>query len=203
VTSHAKIPESNREEKLFSLFTIVNFKNDPCRSTDTSSNSNSGSGYRNGTCYTSSECTDKGGSPKGKCAAGFGICCVFTLNGDESTQTVNYNDTYIQNPGFPTVYTDTSSLSYTVNKCQDDICWIRLDFDTFELASQTSERSNIDSFEMKESESLYNYPVLAGSNSGQHGKPKSIMCRQQQHSGHCTKYVDICHQIWLLFAINF
>ena len=84
-----------------------------------------------------------------------------------------------------------------------DICWIRLDFDTFELASQTSERSNIDSFEMKESESLYNYPVLAGSNSGQHGKPKSIMCRQQQHSGHCTKYVDICHQIWLLFAINF
>jgi len=168
VTSHAKIPESNREEKLFSLFTIVNFKNDPCRSTDTSSNSNSGSGYRNGTCYTSSECTDKGGSPKGKCAAGFGICCVFTLNGDESTQTVNYNDTYIQNPGFPTVYTDTSSLSYTVNKCQDDICWIRLDFDTFELASQTSERSNIDSFEMKESESLYNYPVLAGSNSGQH-----------------------------------
>ena len=69
--------------------------------------------------YSASECTDKGGSPKGKCAAGFGICCVFTLNGDDSTQTVNYNDTYIQNPGFPTVYTDTSSLSYTVNKCQD------------------------------------------------------------------------------------
>ena len=62
-----------------------------------------------------------------------------------------------------------------------DICWIRLDFDTFELASQTSERSNVDSFEMKESESLYNYPVLAGSNSGQHGKQKSIMCRHQQH----------------------
>jgi hypothetical protein len=151
---------------LFSLFTIVNFKNDPCRSTDTSSSSNSE--YRNGTCYTSSECTDKGGSPKGKCAAGFGICCVFTLSGDDSTQTVKYNDTYIQNPGFPTVYTDTSALSYTVNKCQDDICWIRLDFDKFELASQTSELSNIDSFTMSESANLYNYPVLAGTNSGQH-----------------------------------
>ena len=44
--------------------------------------------------YFASECTDKGGSPKGKCAAGFGICCVFTLTGDDSTQTVNYNDTY-------------------------------------------------------------------------------------------------------------
>lgn len=165
-TSQAKIPESNREEKLFSLFTIVNFKNDPCRSTDTSSSSNTA--YRNGTCYTSSECTDKGGSPKGKCAAGFGICCVFTLSGDDSTQTVKYNDTYIQNPGFPTVYTDTSALSYTVNKCQDDICWIRLDFDKFVLASQESELSNIDSFTMSESANLYNYPVLAGTNSGQH-----------------------------------
>merc|ERR1712223_2315985 len=165
-TLQAKKPESNREEKLFSLFTIVNFKNDPCRSTDSSSSSNSG--YRNGTCYTSSECTDKGGSPKGKCAAGFGICCVFTLSGDDSTQTVKYNDTYIQNPGFPTVYTDTSTLSYTVNKCQDDICWVRLDFDTFVLASQTDEISTTDGFAISESENLYNYPTLAGTNSGQH-----------------------------------
>ena len=71
------------------------------------------------TLYSISECTDKGGSPKGKCAAGFGICCVFTLRGDDSTQEVNNNDTYIQNPGFPTVYTDSSGLSYTVNKCKD------------------------------------------------------------------------------------
>jgi len=166
-TSHAKIPESNREDKLFSLFTIVNFKNDPCQSTDTSSSSNTE--YRNGTCYTSSECTDKGGSAKGKCAAGFGICCVFTIGrDDDSTQEVNYNDTYIQNPGYPTVYTDTSTLSYTVNKCQDDICWVRLDFDTFVLASQTDEISTTDGFAISESENLYNYPTLAGTNSGQH-----------------------------------
>jgi len=166
-TSHAKIPESNREDKLFSLFTIVNFKNDPCRSTDTSSSTNTE--YRNGTCYTSSECTDKGGSAKGKCAAGFGICCVFTIGrDDDSTQEVNYNDTYIQNPGYPTVYTDTSTLSYTVNKCQDDICWLRLDFDTFVLGSQTTETSNTDSFEITESAQLYTYPILAGTNTGQH-----------------------------------
>ena len=63
-----------------------------------------------------SECSSNGGSSKGSCAAGFGVCCVFTINSDSSL-TVNYNDTYIQNPGYPSTYTGTSSLTYTINKC--------------------------------------------------------------------------------------
>ena len=78
--------------------------------------------------YFASECTDKGGSPKGKCAAGFGICCVFTLNGDDSTQTVNYNDTYIQNPDYPSTYGGTSSLTYTINKCSNGKSYKILEF---------------------------------------------------------------------------
>ena len=31
-----------------------------------------------GTCYTVSECTSKGGTADGNCAAGFGACCTFT-----------------------------------------------------------------------------------------------------------------------------
>ena len=31
-----------------------------------------------GTCYTISECTSKGGTADGNCAAGFGACCTFT-----------------------------------------------------------------------------------------------------------------------------
>ena len=31
-----------------------------------------------GTCYTASECTSKGGSADGNCAAGFGACFTFT-----------------------------------------------------------------------------------------------------------------------------
>ena len=34
------------------------------------SNGGTGSSYRNGTCYTSSECTDAGGRAQGNCAAG-------------------------------------------------------------------------------------------------------------------------------------
>ena len=49
-----------RDKKLFSLFSVVTFKNDGCSS----------SSSRNGTCYTSSECLSKGGLAKGNCAAG-------------------------------------------------------------------------------------------------------------------------------------
>ena len=34
---------------------------------------------------TSRECGDKGGSSKGSCAAGFGVCCVFMYNDDDKT----------------------------------------------------------------------------------------------------------------------
>ena len=29
-----------------------------------------------GTCLTSEECTDKGGTTDGNCAASFGVCCI-------------------------------------------------------------------------------------------------------------------------------
>ena len=37
----------------------------------------SGSLYRNGTCYTSSECSNKGGQTAGSCAAGYFIFFFF------------------------------------------------------------------------------------------------------------------------------
>ena len=73
---------------------------------------------RNGTCFTATECTDNSGTASGNCASGFGICCLFTISGTTGL-TVSQNNTYIQNPSFPSVYTDTTALSYTVNKCAD------------------------------------------------------------------------------------
>merc|ERR1711899_513401 len=119
---------TDRDGKLFSLFTIVNFKNDPCVSS--SSLSSGSTPYRNGTCYTASECSSKGGSSKGNCASGFGVCCIFLYDSTDQT-TINYNDTYIQNPSYPSTYGETNSLTYTVNKCSDDVCFLRLDFETF------------------------------------------------------------------------
>jgi hypothetical protein len=49
------------------LFNVIQFANAPCNSTDNS---------RTGVCFTTSECSNKGGRSGGVCAAGFGVCCV-------------------------------------------------------------------------------------------------------------------------------
>ena len=48
----------------------------------------------------------------------FGVCCVFFE--DECGTTIDKNQTYIRNPGFPSEYSEgTSSCSYTIKKCDD------------------------------------------------------------------------------------
>jgi len=50
--------------------------------------------------------------------------------------TVSQNCSYIVNPNYPSNYVPTSTpatVSYTIDKCSDDICRIRLDFDAFVL----------------------------------------------------------------------
>ena len=59
----------------------------------------------------------------------FGVCCLFIVSATSTT--INENCTYIQNPSFPSVYADTTSLTYTINKCSDTVCNVRLDFETF------------------------------------------------------------------------
>ena len=59
----------------------------------------------------------------------FGVCCLFIVTATSTT--INENCTYIQNPSFPSVYADTTSLTYTINKCSDTVCNVRLDFETF------------------------------------------------------------------------
>ena len=46
---------------------------------------------------------------------GFGICCLFVVS--TTGATIEQNCTYIQNPGFPSTLSDSTSLSYTVKKC--------------------------------------------------------------------------------------
>lgn len=50
---------------VFNVFSIVRFKNEPCNGTLNIL----------GTCYTSAECTQLGGTANGECASGFGVCC--------------------------------------------------------------------------------------------------------------------------------
>merc|ERR1719367_1882270 len=159
---------NTKDEKAFSLFSVVSFKNAPCQTTD----GKTGSGVnRNGTCYSATECSDNGGKASGNCASGFGVCCLFVLS-STSKLTVSENNTYIQNPSFPSVYSETSALTYTINKCAASVCSVRLDFETFATAGPTSTAEATggvctDSFVVTGTSGL-STPVICGSNAGQH-----------------------------------
>ena len=51
---------------LVNVFSVVRFPNKAC----------TGSNSENGTCYTTEECSTRGGSSAGACAGGYGVCCV-------------------------------------------------------------------------------------------------------------------------------
>merc|ERR1719325_446242 len=110
---------TERSRKQLSVFTVVKFPNDVCVS------STSG---RNGTCYTSSECSSKGGSSSGSCASSFGVCCVFekTCGGGSVAENCTYFTSSSRTAG--------ASCSLTICKCSSDVCQLRLDFETFTLA---------------------------------------------------------------------
>merc|ERR1712141_330988 len=106
-----------RDEKLISTFQIVRFPNDACV----------GSNSRNGTCYTSAECSDKSGTSSGSCADGFGVCCTFVITscGSSSSENITYWTTASITTG------DLTTCGLTVCPASDEICSLRIDFTTF------------------------------------------------------------------------
>jgi hypothetical protein len=157
------------------MFEIIKFNNDACTGDS-----------KNGTCYTSAECEDKGGTKDGSCASGYGVCCTFDLNcGSRSTE----NNTYFSTSG------SESSGSCSLSICPgDNICQLRLDFNSFVIsgpytsttttsevtkvlygvpnkdgleAMLTNSQCTTDSFSVT-SPSGSSPPVICGTNTGEH-----------------------------------
>jgi len=151
---------AGRAGKAFSLFSIVQFPNQQCTGASSSTT------Y--GTCYTSSECSAKGGSADGNCAAGFGVCCVIYTS--TCGTSISTNTTYIRNPGYPSSYTATSAstCSYTIKKVSDDICQLRLDFQTFSgFATATTVSTCTDTLAVT-GQTGVDPPSICGTNTGYH-----------------------------------
>jgi len=149
-----------RGGKAFSLFSIVQFPNQQCTASSSSTT------Y--GTCYTSSECTSKGGSSDGNCAAGFGVCCVITTS--TCSTTISTNTTYIRNPNYPSSYTpsSTGSCAYTISKISDDICQLRLDFQTFSGFATTTPIGACSDYMTAAGQTGKDPPSICGTNTDYH-----------------------------------
>lgn len=129
-----------RNSKHFSLFSVVTFKNEEC-------NSESGftGGITTGTCFTATECGDKGGTKSGNCASGFGVCCIFVKLDASTAISITENRTYWRNPAYPDVETTAAgtTMTTTIQKMQSDICQVRLDFQNFVIAGPANTLENI------------------------------------------------------------
>jgi len=84
------------------------------------------------------------------------------------SSTISTNTTYIQNPGYPSSYTPTATGTcvYTINKISDDICQLRLDFQTMSGFAETAGACS-DSF-ASAGQTGKNPPTICGTNTGYH-----------------------------------
>merc|ERR1711910_165304 len=109
-------------------FQIIKFPNDPC---DVSST-------KNGTCYTSEECSDKGGTSIGSCAEGYGVCCTFSIGcGGSSSENCTYVE--ISSPS-------AGMCNAQICPATTNICQIRLDLDTFVITGPSTVSTSIGLF---------------------------------------------------------
>lgn len=121
------LPQQRRKKKRnIGIFNVVKFQNDPC----------GGNNAKNGTCYTTEECEDKGGTASGSCAEGYGVCCIFTL-GCGATKAENM--TYFESSGG----SPTGACNAKICKCKENICQLRLDFMTFVIAGPNTVTTSV------------------------------------------------------------
>jgi len=166
---------NSRLDRQFSVFNVVTFPNSVCAAT---------SGY-NGTCFSSSECTAKGGTASGSCASSFGVCCVFSVS---CGSTMSQNNSYAIVSSYSTS-SDSDPCIYTICKSSSDICKIRIDFDTMVLSDPYSTAAALtdggktgkcrtDTLQVINPGHVSS-PVICGYNTGQHMfVPASDLCNR-------------------------
>jgi len=156
------LAETRHDDKMISIFNVVKFKNDVC----------AGSGNQNGTCYTTEECSNRGGTASGSCAEGYGVCCVVSL---DCGKTSSENCTYLVQDA--TTAPDDTCCEYTLCPASSNICRIKLDLTTFviagpstasdaALASNNQGDCTTDTFSITGGSG--GSPVICGTNTGQH-----------------------------------
>ena len=128
-----------RKERFFSIFNIVSFENSVCTSDDNLMGGMTRRGRIvltiavSGVCYTSSQCREMNGQPRGSCASGFGTCCVFISDGMNELKVVERKVGYIQNPNYPRDNSSTFRDTVEIRPISEKIRQIRLDMIDFEV----------------------------------------------------------------------
>merc|ERR1712212_346323 len=160
-----------RNKRAIGIFNVVKFPNDAC---------DSNSASMNGTCYTSEECSSKGGTASGECAEGYGVCCVLSVACAGST---SENGTYFSQASSTDPAKDSTtsqSCTYTICPITTSVNRIRLDLAEFSIAGPTEVADQTGGgvgtqaqaaamgYCSTDSFTVTGAPVICGTNMGQH-----------------------------------
>ncbi|KFB36679.1 AGAP008199-PA-like protein [Anopheles sinensis] len=122
-------------------------------------------GRRTGMCMNVYECRIQGGTARGQCALGFGVCCVFVATCNEE---IANNLTYFVSPSFPGIVPkDVGSCKLKIKLMNAEISQLKFDFIHFALG-QPNRRTGVcegDLFRLIGGVAPFD---LCGQNSGQH-----------------------------------
>ncbi|PZC79688.1 hypothetical protein B5X24_HaOG216087 [Helicoverpa armigera] len=138
---------------LFPFVSIVRFANTECSTTNS----------MNGTCLARRECNNLNGTITGTCATRRGRCCVVSRTCGTTT---NVNNTYFTSPGYPAAYAGGPACSMIVNRCNANICQLRIDFMDLVLAQPDGDGNCVtDSISITGGNTIV--PLLCGDLTGQ------------------------------------
>ncbi|XP_058816016.1 uncharacterized protein LOC131679325 [Topomyia yanbarensis] len=145
---------SGRSAKVLNFFPVP--VDDECLSDD---------GLRTGQCMNVYECRIQGGSSRGQCALGFGVCCVFTATCD---QEMANNITYFVSPSFPALVSkDTVACKLKIKLMNTEISQLKFDFIHFALGQPNRRTGICDGDVFRLTGGVFPFD-LCGQNSGQH-----------------------------------
>lgn len=154
VTSAASVIDEldgTRDPKFF--FQAITIRPDPCTTTSNT----------NGVCYKSTDCSALGGQALGTCALGLGVCCFITQT---CGSTITTNSTSFVSPS---TSDDAQSCRSTIDIQNQNICQVRLDFNTFDIREPDNQGVCEDDFLIISGTTNDDaVPRLCGLNTGQH-----------------------------------
>ncbi|XP_063837996.1 uncharacterized protein LOC135087083 [Ostrinia nubilalis] len=117
----------------------------------------------NGTCLARRKCNNLNGTITGSCASRRGRCCIVSRT---CGSTSNVNNTYFTSPGYPAAYAGGAACTITVNRCNSNICQLRIDFLDMVLAQPDGDGNcATDSITVTGGNTVV--PTLCGDNTGQ------------------------------------
>ncbi|XP_023223868.1 uncharacterized protein LOC111625069 [Centruroides sculpturatus] len=118
-----------------------------------------------GSCYDTSECVRRRGTPIGQCKNQNLVCCIFQIScGD----VIRQSPVYVRNPGYPQSHNKEKICKIRIEKVNSTICQFKLEYIDFDIARPVDGNCTNDVLIITGHDENNRIPRICGLNNGQH-----------------------------------